>query len=162
MTTLCSTEQENINGLGSPSEISMSGNFFMNPAQNALRDAYDNDSVYAFKVQFPSGRGFKFMAEVRQHTWSSGTNGVVAATFSLRLKGKPSLYVVPLDFVRNLPEAHVVTTGSLLTLSVAVSEVLRLTAIPGIKTVRLWLTRLQTRSIKPVRRRRILASTLVR
>lgn len=121
VTTLCSTEQENINGLGSPSEISMSGNFFMNPAQNALRDAYDNDSVYAFKVQFPSGRGFKFMAEVRQHTWSSGTNGVVAATFSLRLKGKPSLYVVPLDFVRNLPEAHVVTTGSLLTLSVAVS-----------------------------------------
>ncbi|EER4314054.1 hypothetical protein F7919_005132, partial [Escherichia coli] len=48
--------------------------------QNALRDAYDNDTVYAFKVQFPSGKGFKFLAEVRQHTWSSGTNGVVAAT----------------------------------------------------------------------------------
>ncbi|MEB7742267.1 immunoglobulin domain-containing protein [Escherichia coli] len=121
VTTLCSEEQENINGLGSPSEISMSGNFYMNPAQNALRDAYDNDSVYAFKVQFPSGRGFKFLAEVRQHTWSSGTNGVVAATFSLRLKGKPSPYVVPLAFVRDLPGAHAVTTGSLLTLSVAVN-----------------------------------------
>jgi hypothetical protein len=29
-------------------------------------------------------------AEVRQHTWDSQTNGVVAATFSLRLKGKPT------------------------------------------------------------------------
>ncbi len=60
MTTLCSTEQENINGLGASSEISMSGNFYLNQAQNALRDAYDNDTVYAFKVQFPSGKGFKF------------------------------------------------------------------------------------------------------
>ncbi|MCC8218661.1 immunoglobulin domain-containing protein [Escherichia coli] len=72
VTTLCSTEQENINGLGASSEISMSGNFYLNQAQNALRDAYDNDTVYAFKVQFPSGKGFKFLAEVRQHTWSSG------------------------------------------------------------------------------------------
>ncbi len=39
-------------------------------------------------------------AEVRQHTWSSGTNGVVAATFSLRLKGKPVSFVVPLAFVK--------------------------------------------------------------
>ncbi|STM11026.1 major tail subunit encoded within prophage CP-933V [Escherichia coli] len=105
VTTLCSTEQENINGLGASSEISMSGNFYLNQAQNALRDAYDNDTVYAFKVQFPSGKGFKFLAEVRQHTWSSGTNGVVAATFSLRLKGKPVSYVVPLAFVKN-PRRH--------------------------------------------------------
>ncbi|EKV82488.1 putative major tail subunit in prophage, partial [Escherichia coli 89.0511] len=101
VTTLCSTEQENINGLGASSEISMSGNFYLNQAQNALRDAYDNDALYAFKVLFPSGKGFKFLAEVRQHTWSSGTNGVVAATFSLRLKGKPVSFVVPLAFVKN-------------------------------------------------------------
>lgn len=68
VTTLCSTEQENINGLGASSEISMSGNFYLNQAQNALRDAYDNDALYAFKVLFPSGKGFKFLAEVRQHT----------------------------------------------------------------------------------------------
>ena len=90
VTTLCSTEQENINGLPAQSEISLSGNFYKNPAQDALRDAYDNDTTYAFQVIFPSGNGFKFLAEVRQHTWSSGTNGVVAATFSLRLKGKPT------------------------------------------------------------------------
>lgn len=89
VTTLCSTEQENVNGLPAPSEISLSGNFYRNAAQDALRDAYDNDTTYAFQVIFPSGKGFKFLAEIRQHTWSSGTNGVVAATFSLRLKGKP-------------------------------------------------------------------------
>jgi predicted secreted protein len=89
VTTLCSTEQENINGLGAQSEISLSGNFYSNPAQDALREAYDNDTTYGFKIIFPSGIGFQFLAEVRQHTWSSGTNSVVAATFSLRLKGKP-------------------------------------------------------------------------
>jgi len=88
-TTFCSEEQENTNGLPAPSEISMSGNFYRNPAQDALRTAYDNDTTYGFQVIFPSGKGYKFLAEVRQHTWSSGTNGVVAATFSLRLKGKP-------------------------------------------------------------------------
>ena len=94
VTTLCSVEQENINGLGAASEISMSGNFYLNAAQNALRSAYDNDTTYGFKVIFPSGNGFTFMAEVRQHTWSAGTNGVVAATFSLRLKGKPVLILM--------------------------------------------------------------------
>ncbi len=52
VTTLCSTEQENINGLGAASEISMSGNFYLNAAQNALRSAYDNDTTYGFKVIF--------------------------------------------------------------------------------------------------------------
>ena len=70
--------------------MSLSGNFYRNPAQDALRAAYDNDGVYGFKVIFPSGNGFLMRAEVRQHTWDSQTNGVVAATFSLRLKGKPT------------------------------------------------------------------------
>jgi hypothetical protein len=90
VTTLCSDETENINGLPAPSEMSLSGNFYRNPAQDALRAAYDNDGVYGFKVIFPSGNGFLMRAEVRQHTWDSQTNGVVAATFSLRLKGKPT------------------------------------------------------------------------
>ncbi len=59
----------------------MSGNFYLNQAQNALRDAYDNDTVYAFKVQFPSGKGFKIPGGSASAHWSSGTNGVVAATF---------------------------------------------------------------------------------
>ena len=89
VTTLCSEEQENINGLAAASEMSLSGNFYRNPAQDTLRTAYDTDAVYGFKILFPSGHGFLFRAEVRQHTWDSQTNGVVAATFSLRLKGKP-------------------------------------------------------------------------
>ncbi len=89
VTTLCSEEQENINGLASASEVSLSGNFFRNAAQDVLRTAYDTDGVYAFKIIFPSGNGYNFLAEVRQHTWDTQTNGVVAATFSLRLKGKP-------------------------------------------------------------------------
>jgi hypothetical protein len=48
-------ETENINGLPAPSEMSLSGNFYRNPAQDALRTAYDNDGVYGFKVIFPSG-----------------------------------------------------------------------------------------------------------
>lgn len=88
VTTLCSTETENINGLPAASEISLSGNFYRNEGQDALRAAYDSDETYAFKVIYPSGNGFSFIAEIRQHTWSIATSGVVAATFSLRLKGK--------------------------------------------------------------------------
>ncbi|ENU1412778.1 major tail subunit, partial [Escherichia coli] len=54
-------------------------------------------------------------------TWSSGTNGVVAATFSLRLKGKPVSYVVPLAFVKNPEKTLTVNTGALLTMSVSVN-----------------------------------------
>lgn len=89
VTTLSSTEQETVNGLPAASEISLSGNFFLDAGQNALRRAYDTDDTYAFKILFPSGRGVTLLAEVRQHTWSSGANGVVSATFALRLKGKP-------------------------------------------------------------------------
>ena len=36
VTTLCSDETENINGLPAPSEMSLSGNFYRNPAQDKL------------------------------------------------------------------------------------------------------------------------------
>ncbi len=88
VTTLCSVEQENINGLGAASEISMSGN------------------------------GFTFMAEVRQHTWSAGTNGVVAATFSLRLKGKPVLTTASLKVKVDLKSTLRVASGAKLEMAV--------------------------------------------
>jgi hypothetical protein len=99
VTTLCSDETENINGLPAPSEMSL-GNFYRNPAQDALRTAYDNDGVYGFKVVFPSVMAscsaLKFVSIPAQ------TNGVVAATFSLRLKGKPTNIDAPgiLSFYR--------------------------------------------------------------
>lgn len=118
VTTLCSTEQENINGLGAQSEISMSGNFYLNPAQDALRDAYDNDKTYGFRIIFPSGVGFQFLSEVRQHTWSSGTNSVVAATFSLRLKGRLIKIDNMLHLTEDLPDSLAINAGSPLSLSV--------------------------------------------
>ncbi len=122
VTTLCSEETENINGLPAPSEMSLSGNFYRNPAQDTLRTAYDNDGVYGFKAVFPSGNGFLFRAEVRQHTWDSQTNGVVAATFSLRLKGKPANIDASgiLSFATDLPASQTVAAGSALTMSVVV------------------------------------------
>jgi len=120
VTVLCSTEQENVNGLPAPSEISLSGNFYRNEAQDALRAAYDNDTIYAFKIIFPSGNGYMFRAEVRQHTWDTQTNNMVAATFSLRLKGKPTPIneVQPLDLTTDLAATKSVTAGSALSLTV--------------------------------------------
>ncbi|HBQ6202357.1 phage tail protein [Klebsiella pneumoniae] len=122
VTTLCSDETENINGLPAPSEMSLSGNFYRNPAQDALRAAYDNDGIHGFKVIFPSGNGSQFRAEVRQHTWDSQTNGVVAATFSLRLKGKAVNIDAPgvLSFATDLPASQTVAAGSALTMGVVV------------------------------------------
>lgn len=122
VTTLCSEETENINGLPAPSEMSLSGNFYRNPAQDTLRTAYDNDGVYGFKVLFPSGNGFLFRSEVRQHTWDSQTNGVVAATFSLRLKGKPSNIDSTgiLSFINDLSPSLSVAAGSALTMGVVI------------------------------------------
>ncbi|MEQ9845659.1 phage tail protein [Pectobacterium brasiliense] len=119
VTVLCSDETENINGLAAQSEITFNGNFYPDEAQNALRTAYDNDNTYGFKVVFPSGNGFLFIAEVRQHTWSAGTNGVVAATFSLRMKGKP-IKITPLTLVTDLNETLSTAAGSALTMSVDV------------------------------------------
>ena len=88
VTTLCSTEQENINGLPSPSEISLSGNFYKNPAQDALRDAYDNDTTYAFRSFSRQGRALSSRLKsasipVLRYQRRSGGN------VFLRLKGKP-------------------------------------------------------------------------
>ena len=107
VTTFCSTEQENINGLAAPAEITIGGNFAVDEGQDVLRQAYDDDSVRAFKVVFPSGAGFGFLAEVRQNSWSASTNGIVTASFTLRLKGKS----VPLVKGKVAPAAQSQQTG---------------------------------------------------
>lgn len=89
VTTLASTEQEMVNGLPAPSEITFSGNWVIDDeAQKALREAYDNDATHAFKIIFPSGKGYAFMAEVRQNSFSIAKAGVVTASYTLRMKGK--------------------------------------------------------------------------
>ncbi|MBS0925368.1 phage tail protein [Providencia sp. JGM181] len=110
-TTLCSKEQETINGLPAAAEISINANFSADDdGQESLRKAYEEDTKHAFKVIFPSGNGFAFLAEVRQHTWSAPTNGIVAATFTLRLKGK----TVPIkngEIVKPAPQSAPIVEG---------------------------------------------------
>ncbi len=90
VTTLCSLEQEQTNGLAAPAEMSISRNWVGDEeAQLALQTAYDNDELRALSVVFPSGNGFYVLVEVRQSSWSVATSNVVAATYSLRVRGKP-------------------------------------------------------------------------
>ncbi|MBD1229130.1 phage tail tube protein [Xenorhabdus griffiniae] len=106
VTTLCSTEQEMTNGLAAPGEITLSGNWSANEVgQNTLRHAYDTDELHAFKVEFPTGNGYAFLAEVRQNSWSVATSGVVTASFTLRLKGKP-LPLKPVPLTKNTPQGE--------------------------------------------------------
>ncbi|KAA1060361.1 phage tail tube protein [Enterobacter mori] len=90
VTTLCSTEQEQTNGLAAPAEMSITRNWVGDEAaQEALQTAYENDEPRALRVVFPSGNGFYVLVEVRQSSWSAATSSVVGATYSLRVRGKP-------------------------------------------------------------------------
>ncbi|MBD9642924.1 phage tail protein [Pantoea sp. PNT02] len=90
VTTLCSTEQEQTNGLAAPAEMSITRNWVGDEeAQQALQTAYENDELRALRVIFASGNGFYVLVEVRQSSWSAATSSVVGATYSLRVRGKP-------------------------------------------------------------------------
>ncbi len=94
VTTLCSTEQEQTNGLAAPAEMSISRNWVGDEeAQMALQTAYENDELRALRVIFPSGNGFYVLVEVRQSSWGATTSSVVSATYSLRVRGKPKRIV---------------------------------------------------------------------
>lgn len=90
VTTLCSTEQEQTNGLAAPAEMSITRNWVGDEeAQQALQTSYENDELRALRVVFASGNGFYVLVEVRQSSWSAATSSVVGATYSLRVRGKP-------------------------------------------------------------------------
>jgi len=94
VTTLCSTEQEQTNGLAAPAEMSINRNWVGDEeAQAALETAYTNDELRALRVKFPSGNGFYVLVEVRQSSWGASTSSVVSATYSLRVRGKPKRIV---------------------------------------------------------------------
>ncbi len=90
VTTLCSTEKEMTNGLAAPAEMTINKNWSAyDDAQDSLMAAYETDTRRAVRVIFPSGNGFAYLAEVRQNSWNVATSGVVAASFTLRIIGKP-------------------------------------------------------------------------
>lgn len=88
VTTLCSVEQEMTNGLAAPAEIALSGNWVIDDeGQKVMREAYKNDSIHAFRIVFPSGKGYAFLAEVRQVSFTVSSSAVITGSFTLRLKG---------------------------------------------------------------------------
>ncbi len=90
VTSLCSTEKEMVNGLSSPAEMTINRNWSAEEtAQSSLMAAYEDDTRRAITVVFPSGNGFAYLAEVRQNSWSAGLSGVVSASYTLRIIGKP-------------------------------------------------------------------------
>lgn len=89
VTALCSEVQEMANGLAAPAELSLSRNWAAaDPFLAELEATDDLDEVRMFRVVFPSGNGFEFLAEIRQMSWTVATAGKVAATYNLRLRGK--------------------------------------------------------------------------
>ncbi len=116
VTTLCSSEQEMTNGLPSPGEMTLSRNWSADEtAQYSLSAAYDTDELRSIRVIFPSGNGYAYLAEVRQNSWSAGTSGVVSASFTLRIKGKPvqiSAVAVPVTGVTLNKTATSVAVGN--------------------------------------------------
>lgn len=89
VTTWCSEEQENTNGLGAAGEVSFDALWVGDDeGQIILEDSYDNDSVHEYRITLPSGQGFTFLAEVRDIPIAIAVNAVVTSTYTLRTKGK--------------------------------------------------------------------------
>ena len=89
VTTLCSDEQEMEDGLPAAGEMSITRNWSAyDDAQKSLSQAYEDGSLRAVRIIFPSGAGYAYLVSVRQDSWSASTNGVVSATYSFRIKGK--------------------------------------------------------------------------
>ncbi|MDT8208212.1 phage tail tube protein [Serratia marcescens] len=126
VTTLCSEEQENTNGLPSPGEMTINRNWVGDEeAQESLLTAYETDERRAIKVVFPSGNGFVYLAEVRQNSWSAATSGVVSASYTLRLKGKPKRIKasdnVPVTGVTITPTSGTLAAGGTTTFAVNIA-----------------------------------------
>ncbi|WP_392552923.1 hypothetical protein RHO14_03400 [Orbus wheelerorum] len=93
VTTLCSTEKEQTNGLPDPGEITLSGNWVPNDdALNVLRDAYTNDTAHAFRLVLQDKRGYAFVGEVRQESFTVSTDAVLTGEFTIRMKGRLENY----------------------------------------------------------------------
>ncbi|KEZ04808.1 tail protein [Burkholderia sp. MSh2] len=95
-TTLASEEKEFELGLPDPGEFSVDGNFSStDEGQGILRAARSTGEKRVFRATFVDGSKFLFVGMVRQYTWSAGVDGLVAATFSVRVSGAPKLIPPP-------------------------------------------------------------------
>lgn len=132
VTTLCSTEKEMTNGLSAPSEMTINRNWTVyEEAQRSLMDAYNTDTRRAVRVIFPSGNGYLYLAEVRQNSWTAGVSGVVSASYTLRIIGKPVEV-----FAVNIPVTGVTLDKTTTTLVLGNSMTLTPTIAPASATNR--------------------------
>lgn len=93
VTTLCSTSKENTNGLPDPGEVSFTGNWVVcDEAIQVLRQAYNDDQVYGFKMEMfdadgnPAG-GYEFQGQVRQENFTITAGDVMKGGFTVRMRG---------------------------------------------------------------------------
>lgn len=87
---LLSEEEEMENGLESPGELSLSGNWFpSDEGQASLRAADADNSIRGLVLTFKSGATATMLVQVRQESWGVQKSGVATGGFTLRVKGKP-------------------------------------------------------------------------
>ncbi|AAL40285.1 putative gp11 [Burkholderia thailandensis USAMRU Malaysia  len=95
-TTFASDEKESELGLPDPGEFSVDGNYQSNDeGQNILRAARATGEKYVFRVTFADKSQFLFVGMVRQYTWAASVNGLISATYSVRVSGAPKLVPPP-------------------------------------------------------------------
>ncbi|AKJ41553.1 phage tail tube protein [Pragia fontium] len=88
ITTLCSTEQESTPGLPAPGELTLDSNFSGDDlGQKTLEDSYNNSTVHEYKVELPSGHGWRFLGEVRTAPIEIGSNAVATSNYTVRIRG---------------------------------------------------------------------------
>jgi hypothetical protein len=88
VTTLCSTAKEFRLGLQDPGTMTLSGHWKQgNAGHTVLRTAAADKEARLFKVTFEDGSIFRALGYVQQRSWSAPTDGVVSATYNIRLTG---------------------------------------------------------------------------
>lgn len=93
VTTLCSIEKEQINGLPDPGEITLSGNWVTNDeAIEALHQAYVDDTTHAFRLIFPDKTGYVWLGQIRQENFTVAADAVVTGGFTVRMRGQLAPY----------------------------------------------------------------------
>lgn len=87
-TTICSTAKEFKLGLADPGSISFSGHWKQDDAGHIiLKTADSSKDLYLFVVTFEDATTFTFLASVQQRSWGASVDGVVTASYTLRLSG---------------------------------------------------------------------------
>jgi predicted secreted protein len=88
VTSICSTAKEFRLGLQDPGSMTIAGHWKQgHPAHTALRTAAADKQLRLVEVEFEDGGIFRALASVQQRSWAASVDGVVTASYTLRLSG---------------------------------------------------------------------------